>query len=120
MLCKRAFAAGRHIAPARHATPGSRQSRSQAAEPLLRKELLDLVCGVAVEVDPLLFLAAIVQDQQVRVVVVDPFHFELFPVLPLLVFLEELPHLDVGRVVQPSARAALELALGPALTRQGW
>ena len=83
-------------------------------EALLLEQLDELLIGVPVEVYPLHLLVAVVEDDQVWVVMVNPLNIEALVILPLLVFFEERSKLGVGRVVQASARAALKASLGPA------
>ena len=81
---------------------------------LLLEQLDELLIVVPVEIYPLHLLVAVVEDDQVRVVMVNPLNIEVLVILPLLVVFEERSKLDVGRVVQASFRAALEASLGPA------
>ena len=83
-------------------------------EALLLEQLDELLIGVPVEVYPLHLLVAVVEDDQVWVVMVNPLNIEALVILPLLVVFEERSKLGVGRVVQASARTALKASLGPA------
>lgn len=83
-------------------------------EALLLEQLDKLLIAVPVEVYPLHLLVAVVEDDQVRVVMVNPLDIQVLVILPLLVVFEERSKLDVGRVIQASARAALKASLGPA------
>jgi len=105
------FASGRHVrpcaAPVVHASPPL-----GFTEALLLEQLHELRLVVPVQVYPLHFLVPVVQNDQVWVVVVDPFNIQVLIILPLLVFFEKRSELGVGRVVEPSLRAALKASFG--------
>jgi len=76
------------------------------------EDLFKLVDREALQIHALLFVARIIEDHQVRVMVRDPLHIRVLPILPPLLLLEIPAHLCIRRLVEPSGGAALEAKLG--------
>ena len=76
------------------------------------EDLFELVDREALQIHALLFIARIIEDDQVRVMVRDPLHIRVLPILPPLLLLEIPLHLCIRRLVEPSGGTALEAKLG--------
>lgn len=68
----------------------------------------DLLALHAVEINSLLLVASSVSDDQIRVVVMNPFHFGVAVLFPLLIVLEKLPNFGILPLVQGSSGARLK------------